>query len=137
MRASVEIASGRLRGADDRGVAVFRGIPYARPPVGALAFRAPEPPEPWRGVREAVAFGAAAPQFVPPRLVRNLIGVPLERQSQDCLSLNVWTPRADTGRRPVLVWIHGGAFVMGTGASFLYRGARLARRGDVVVVTIN
>jgi para-nitrobenzyl esterase len=137
LRTNVEIASGRLRGMEDRGVAVFRGIPYARPPVGELAFRAAQPPEPWRGVREAVRFGAAAPQFVPPRLVRSLIGVPLERQSQDCLSLNVWTPGVDAASRPVLVWIHGGAFVMGTGASFLYRGARLARRGDVVVVTIN
>ena len=86
VRTHVEIASGRLRGAEDRGVAVFRGIPYARPPVGERAFRAPEPPEPWRGVREAVALrrrGAAVRAAV--RLVRGLIGVPTERQSQDCL----------------------------------------------------
>ena len=138
MDTSAEIASGRLRGAHDRGTIVFRGIPYARPPVEDRAFRAPEPPEAWSGVREATGFGSAAPQFVPPtRFVRNLIGVPTDRQSQDCLSLNVWTPAADGGRRPVMVWIHGGAFVMGTGATFLYHGARLARRGDVVVVTIN
>jgi para-nitrobenzyl esterase len=133
-----EIASGRLRGRHDRGTVVFRGIPYARPPVHERAFRAPEPPDPWAGVRLAAEFGAAAPQFVPPmRIVRGLIGVPLDQQSQDCLTLNVWTPAVDAGHRPVMVWIHGGAFVMGTGATFLYHGARLARRGDVVVVTIN
>ena len=138
MTTLAEIATGRLRGSHDRGAIVFRGIPYAKPPVHDRAFRAPEPPEPWSGVRAATYFGAAAPQFVPPtRLIRNLIGVPTDRQSQDCLTLNVWTPAADGGRRPVMVWIHGGAFVMGTGATFLYHGARLARRGDVVVVTIN
>jgi para-nitrobenzyl esterase len=138
MNSRTEIASGRLRGAFDRGTVVFRGIPYARPPVHGRAFRAPEPPEPWSGVRTAVEFGSAAPQMVPPmRIVRGLIGAPSASQSQDCLTLNVWTPAADARRRPVMVWIHGGAFVMGTGASFLYHGARLARRGDVVVVTIN
>jgi para-nitrobenzyl esterase len=117
---------------------VFRGIPYARPPVHDRAFRAPEPPDQWSGTRAAIYFGAAAPQFVPPvRIVRNLIGVPTDRQSQDCLTLNVWTPAADSGRRPVMVWVHGGGFVMGTAATFLYHGARLARRGDAVVVTIN
>src|SRR5262245_2609330 len=138
MNTRAEISSGRLRGVLDRGTVVVRGVPYARPPVHEHAFRAPEPPQPWSGVRMAVDFGSAAPQFVPPlRLVRGLIGVPIRRQSQDCLTLNVWTPSADSERRPVMVWIHGGAFVMGTGATFLYHGARLARRGDVVVVTIN
>jgi para-nitrobenzyl esterase len=138
MPSVVEIASGRIRGTEDRGTAVFRGIPYARPPTDELAFRAPEPPDPWPGVRDATRFGAAAPQFVPQMpLVRGLIGVPQARQSQDCLTLNVWTPEVDAARRPVLVWIHGGAFVLGTGASFLYHGARMARRGDVVVVTLN
>ncbi|TMA34218.1 MAG: carboxylesterase family protein [Deltaproteobacteria bacterium] len=138
MDTRVEIASGRLRGAEDRGRVVFRGVPYARPPVHERAFRAPQPPDPWSGTRAAIRFGSAAPQFVPPtRIVRGLIGVPADRQSQDCLTLNVWTPAPDAARRPVMVWIHGGAFVMGTGATFLYHGARLARRGDAVVVTIN
>jgi len=138
MDTRVEIASGRLRGAEDRGTVVFRGVPYARPPVHERAFRAPQPPDPWSGTRAAIRFGSAAPQFVPPmRIVRGLIGVPADRQSQDCLTLNVWTPAPDAARRPVMVWIHGGAFVMGTGATFLYHGARLARRGDAVVVTIN
>src|SRR5207247_1020655 len=127
MNTRVEIASGRLRGVFDRGTVVFRGIPYARPPVHDRAFRAPEPPAPWSGVRATTQFGSAAPQFVPQmRIVRGLIGVATEHQSQDCLTLNVWTPAADAGRRPVMVWIHGGAFVMGTSATFLYHGARLA-----------
>jgi para-nitrobenzyl esterase len=138
MNTRTEIASGRLRGAFDRGTVVFRGIPYARPPVHERAFRAPEPPDPWAGTRIALEFGSAAPQLVPQlRIVRGLIGVAAASQSQDCLTLNVWTPSADSGRRPVMVWIHGGAFVMGSSATFLYHGARLARRGDAVVVSIN
>src|SRR5215813_827975 len=103
----VEIASGRLRGTEDRGTVAFRGVPYARPPVHERAFRAPEPPEPWSGVRLAAEFGPAAPQFAPQLpILRGLVGVPIQRQSQDCLTLNVWTPSADSGRRPVMVWIH-------------------------------
>jgi para-nitrobenzyl esterase len=138
METRAETASGRVRGVPDRGTVVFRGIPYARPPIHERAFRAPEPPDGWAGVRAANDFGSAAPQFVPRiRVLRGLIGVPADRQSQDCLTLNIWTPSADAGRRPVMVWIHGGAFVMGAGATFLYHGARLARRGEVVAVTIN
>ncbi len=138
MRDRVEIASGRLRGAEDRGTIVFRGVPFARPPVDERAFRAPEPPEPWPGVRDATRFGRAAPQLAAlPPLLRNLIGVASARQSRDCLTLYVWTPAADGGRRPGMVWIHGGAFVLGTGATFLYHGVHLVKRGDVVVVTIN
>ena len=81
MDTRVEIASGRLRGAEDRGTVVFRGVPYARPPVHERAFRAPQPPDPWSGTRAAIRFGSAAPQFVPPtRIVRGLIGVPADRQ---------------------------------------------------------
>jgi para-nitrobenzyl esterase len=134
----VEISSGRIRGRSDAGTLSFRGIPFARPPADELAFRPPEPPDPWPGVRDAFSFGPGSPQIVVPiPMINQLIGVSSERQALDCLSLNVWTPAADAGRRPVMVWIHGGAFVLGTGASRLYRGARLARRGDVVVVTIN
>ncbi|MEM7411009.1 MAG: carboxylesterase family protein [Myxococcota bacterium] len=134
----VEISSGKLQGESLSGATVFRGVPYAAPPTGKLRFRAPEPAAPWAGVREAVRFGHAAPQSAAQVvLVRRMIGVPEDRQSQDCLTLNVWTPAPDSGRRPVLVWIHGGAFTMGAGSGGLYDGRRLAKRGDVVVVTIN
>jgi para-nitrobenzyl esterase len=138
MEAIVATPSGALEGVGQRGIQIFRGIPYARPPVGGLRFRTPEPPVPWRGVRSARSFGQAAPQVGPVnRLVRTFIGVADVAQSQDCLYLNVWTPAADSRRRPVLVWLHGGAFIMGSGSTVLYDGARLARRGDVVVVTLN
>jgi len=131
----VEIAQGRIAGSREGGVLVFRGIPYARAPQGELRLRAPLPPEPWSGVREAKTFGASAPQ-TPGRLAA-LLGSPAEDFAEDCLYLNVWTPAADAARRPVLVWLHGGAFTTGSGSQPIYDGARLARRGDVVVVTIN
>jgi len=135
MEPRVEIASGRIEGSQEDGVLVFRGIPYARPPQGELRLRAPLPPVPWSGVREAKAFGASAPQ-TPGRLAA-LLGSPTETYREDCLYLNVWTPRADAARRPVLVWLHGGAFMTGSGSQPIYRGARLAQRGDAVVVTLN
>ncbi|HEY8155807.1 MAG TPA: carboxylesterase/lipase family protein [Myxococcota bacterium] len=135
MEPRVEIASGRIEGCREDGVLVFRGIPYARPPQGALRLRAPLPPVPWSGVRDAKTFGPAAPQN-PGRLAA-LLGNPTEIFAEDCLFLNVWTPAADAGRRPVLVWLHGGAFTTGSGSQPVYRGARLAQRGDAVVVTVN
>lgn len=133
----VRTALGRLEGEAERGVQVFRGIPYARPPQGALRFRPPLPPEPWSGTRPARRFGRVAPQNGPATRVLRGISPPVADQSEDCLSLNVWTPAADGRRRPVLVWIHGGAFVLGSGSTGLYAGARLAREGNVVVVTLN
>lgn len=129
---------GRLEGESHGGVQRFRGIPFARPPIDSLRFRPPEPVEPWSGTRPARAFGPAAPQIGPvSRVIRTIIGAAGSRQSQDCLYLNVWTPELDGARRPVLVWIHGGAFILGSGSTPLYAGSRLAKRGDVVVVTIN
>ena len=134
----VATRSGKLEGTRSRGVRVFRGIPYAEPPVEGLRFRPPEPVRRWRGIRSATRFGPAAPQSSPLLLlVRRLAGTGTGSQSEDCLYLNVWTPAADRRRCPVLVWIHGGAFVMGSGSAGLYSGVHLARRGDVVVVTIN
>jgi len=133
----IETQSGKIRGRQQRGVVLFRGIPYAAPPVGRLRFRRPEPPAPWAGVRDAFASGPGAPQL------RSSLGGPFTRiagalaTSEDCLTLDVATPAADGARRPVLVWLHGGAFVMGAGSSLVYDGARLARLGDVVVVTLN
>jgi para-nitrobenzyl esterase len=133
-----ETTAGRVAGVERKGIRIFRGIPFARAPRGGLRLRGPEPPEPWAGVRDATAAGPAAPQpAVASTLVGRLLPAATSRTDEDCLSLNVFTPGVDGARRPVLVWIHGGAFVMGTGSSVLYSGRRLARRGDVVVVTIN
>jgi len=131
----VETSYGKLQGVEEHGVRVFRGIPFAQPPVGARRFAPPQRHEPWAGVRAAARFGSAAPQN--PSLLGPVLGLDLGDTSEDCLTLNVWTPAPDGGRRPVLVWIHGGAFVMGGGRQVLYDGQTLARRGDVVVVTIN
>jgi para-nitrobenzyl esterase len=111
----------------------FRGIPFAKPPVGPLRFRAPEPAEPWTGVRSARDFGPSSIQ-VRAGLVTSPVPEPI---LEDCLYLNVYTPAADGGRRPVFFWIHGGAFIFGAGGELVYDGGPLAERGDIVVVTIN
>jgi hypothetical protein len=131
----VETRRGAVRGVTEGGLAVFRGLPFARPPVGPLRFEPPGSPESWSGVRDAARFGPSAAQNG--ALVGPLMSLGITRTGEDCLYLNVWTPGADRGRRPVLVWIHGGAFILGSGSQMLYDGATLARRGDVVVVTIN
>jgi para-nitrobenzyl esterase len=131
---TVETALGKLQGIEEDGLRVFLGVPYARPPMEELRLRAPQPAEAWVGVRSALAAGLWAPQHPP---ASPLLGTPPGPQGEDCLTLNVWTPGLDGGPRPVLVWIHGGAFLTGSGASPVYRGSRLASRGDVVVVTIN
>ncbi len=134
----VTTPSGRLEGVQHRNLQVFKGIPYARPPIEGLRFRAPVGIEPWSEVRSAKQYGKAAPQVGRAnRLVRTFIGVADVAQSQDCLYLNVWTPAADGARRPVMVWFHGGAFILGSGSTILYNGTQLARSGDVVVVTCN
>jgi para-nitrobenzyl esterase len=138
MRAAVNTRAGRLEGHDRGGVLAFKGVPYASAPVGPLRFRPPQAAASWRGARAAHNFGSAAPQLSPASaLVGRLMGSARGAQNEDCLCLNVWTPGTDNRRRPVMVWIHGGAFVLGSGGMSLYSGSRLARRGDLVVVTIN
>ncbi|MGH6872501.1 MAG: carboxylesterase/lipase family protein [Rhizomicrobium sp.] len=131
---SIEAACGRLSGIARDGVCVFRGIPYAKPPVGRLRWRMPERLEPWAGTRDAIRLGNAAPQ-APSRLDR-LAGGSIGTQSEDCLYLNIWTPGSDGARRPVMVWLHGGAFIFGAGHQGIYDGTHLAARG-CVVVTVN
>ncbi len=136
MRVVVETRSGALRGARERGLTVFRGIPFARPPVGERRFRAPEPPAPWAGVREATKYGPWCPQLHVP--LPMLPAWRLEGEtSEDCLYLNLWTPGADGRRRPVMVYIHGGGFTSGSGSASFEDPTRLCERGDVVVVKLN
>lgn len=136
MSTIVTTTYGKLGGLEQDRLAVFKGIPFAAPPVGARRWLPPQKPAPWEGTRDARKFGAACPQLPLPSVV--LGGMQIEeRQSEDCLYLNVWSPKADNKRRPVMVWIHGGAFRIGSGAQMIYDGSSLARRGDVVVVTIN
>jgi para-nitrobenzyl esterase len=130
---TVQTTSGLIRGAivPDTQVRVFRGIPFAQAPVGALRWKPPQPVSPWEGVRDCTQFGPCCPQ--PPSLLQSVAG-PV---SEDCLYLNVWTPaRGPDDRLPVMIWIHGGGFTTGSGSKALYRGEALAAEG-VVVVTIN
>jgi len=126
---------GRVRGAASGAVVVFRGVPYARAPIGSLRLRPPEPPLPWAGVRDATRFGDASLQDPPPSA--GLGGLTIGARSEDCLTLNVFTPGVDGARRPVLVWLHGGGFDWGASSQPLFDASRLAARGDVVVVTFN
>ncbi|MEH3052476.1 MAG: carboxylesterase family protein [Patulibacter minatonensis] len=133
----VELASGSVRGSrvDATGTLRFVGIPYAAPPVGARRFAAPQPAEPWVGVRDASVMGRAAPQ-VP--ALRPLVGPALaarRSRGENCLVVNVDTPRLDGPPRPVVVWIHGGGFATGTANQ--HDGSVLAARGDVVVIAVN
>ena len=119
--------AGQVRGYLDSGINVFKGIRYGADTT-KRRFMPPIRPEPWSGVRDALAYGPAAPQ--PSRAA--------EQTSEDCLFLNVWTPGLrDRAKRPVMFYIHGGAYNNGSGSSLLYDGVRLCRRGDVVVVTVN
>jgi para-nitrobenzyl esterase len=131
----VETSAGRIQGAGERGLQAFRGVPYAAAPTGSLRFRAPQPPSPWAGVRQATRSGPAAPQLALPFF--SWINAAARTPGEDCLTLNVFTPGTDGARRPVLVWIHGGGFMVGSGSTVVYEGQNLAERGDVVVVTIN
>jgi len=134
----VPTRAGKLRGVRRRQGFVFKGIRYARPLEGGRRFAPPEPVPSWQGVREAAHSSLACPQRPPVQLpIRGLIGVLGGEHGPDSLALDVWTPALDARRRPVMVWIHGGAFVMGRGSTSLYAGRRLSLRGDVVVVTLN
>lgn len=128
--ARVRTAQGSVQGVESGGVIAFKGLRYAASTAGPGRFRAPRPHEAWDGIFDASRYGDQAPQ------ARSMLADP-GPMSEDCLRINIWTPRADTRRRPVMLWLHGGGFEAGSGAADLYDGANLARRGDVVVATIN
>lgn len=128
--ALVQVSSGVLRGLVATDHRLFAGVPYAAPPVGPLRWQPPEPAPPWQGVRDATRVG--------PRCVQDVGDLEMGRHTdEDCLTLNVWTPPASEQKapRPVMVWIHGGAFINGSGG--MYDSRWLASRGDVLVVTLN
>jgi para-nitrobenzyl esterase len=150
----VETSAGKIQGMVEKGVNVFKGVPYGASTAPPNRFRAPRPPEPWAGVKETVAFGPWSPQgastapfpprqdspadladATPRRLINNLPSG--TGPGEDCLVLNVWSPALDTAKRPVLVWLHGGGFSAGSGSSSWYDGVNMASKQDVVVVTIN
>ena len=127
----IEISGGKLQGYVVKDIEVYKGVPYAEPPIGDLRFNAPMSKKSWSGVLEATNFGPVAPQ--PPR---PFTPQPAPPQSEEgCLTLNIWTPGTDDKKRPVMLWIHGGSYK--NGGSTNYDGSSLANRGDVVVVVIN
>ena len=119
----------------ERDVAVFRGIPFAADTGGVNRFCAPQREQLWTGERDATSFGTIAPQSPTP--LEAMFGAAPTSVGEDCLNLNVWTPRCDDAARPVLVWIHGGGFMTGSGSTPWYDGTRYAANHDVVVVSIN
>ena len=137
-----DTAYGKVRGVDVDGIKTFKGIPYGASTAGRNRFMPPQPAAKWTGIRDALKYGPSAPQRNPEtpapaaRLATATDGLPAE--GEDCLVLNVWTPAVNDGRkRPVMFWCHGGGFATGSGSSPGTDGTNLARRGDVVVVSIN
>jgi para-nitrobenzyl esterase len=143
MNPIVETTAGKIRGAMVDGIAAFRGVPYGASTAGAARFMPPQPPAAWAGVRDALDYAGQAPQArlgPAPRTEMVDFSGPADAspETEDCLTLNVWTPGADNAaRRPVMVWLHGGAFSYGSSNSLRLQGMRLCQRGDVVVVTVN
>jgi len=130
----VTVEGGRIRGTLEKpgsGVCVFRGIPFAHPPVGSFRWKPPAAVDPWSGTRDCTQFGSNCPQPAQ-KIIRGIAGP----QSEDCLYLNVWTAAAPGEARPVMVWIHGGGFILGSGSQPHYDGLNFAEDG-AVQVTIN
>jgi para-nitrobenzyl esterase len=137
----VATAYGRIRGSSANGVNAFKGIPYGASTAGANRFMPPKPPEPWTGVRETVAYAGRSPQAPgsPQRPELANVWGPVDTLpvGEDCLTLHVWTPGLDNAKRPIMVWLHGGAFSYGSANSLRYDGTRLTKRNDVVLVAVN
>ncbi len=131
----VDTVYGPVRGIDDGTAMSFKGVRYAAPPVGELRFRAPEPPQPWT---EPATGNRVRPAPARSRRCRTFRSISVPPRARTAWSLNVWAPSgtAPGDAKPVMVWVHGGAYVLGSGSQPLYDGRRLASRGDVVVVTL-
>ena len=130
----IETKSGKIQGYKEDVLEIFKGIPYAEPPIGDLRFCPPVLKKSWDGVLDAMEYGPCAFQGYTP--LEEYIGK-IGPESEDCLTLNIWTPAIDNGKRPVMFWIHGGSFLTGGSMSPIFDGSALTRRGDIVVVTIN
>lgn len=147
--ALIRTSNGPIQGLVENAIHTFKGVRYGAPPIGAGRFKPPQRPAAWTETRAALGYGAPAMQLVggatayPPTDFATALHTifpassEINQDNEDCLFLNVWTPSTTEGRRPVMVWLHGGGFAYGSGAWPLYDGANLARRGDVVVVTVN
>ena len=134
---TVSTTGGVVRGNTGAGCSTFLGVPFAAPPTGSLRWAPPTPAVPWEGERDATAYGPAAWQATGGPLDGLVPGMGSDDQGDDCLNLNVWTPAPDDAGRPVMVWIHGGAYALGAGSLGVYDGTRLATATDTVVVTVN
>ena len=132
----VETNYGKIQGQVRENLKIFKGIPYAAPPAGKRRWLPPKSMEPWAGIRMADSFGAICPQLREQSSVFTATA-PEQKMDEDCLYLNITSPGLDKEKRPVMVWIHGGAFTTGSGSSPMYNPRNLASRGNVVVVTIN
>src|SRR5580700_7660167 len=134
----VSTSSGKIRGATANRVHSFKGIPYGAPTDGARRFLPAVPPEPWTAVRDVLDFGHRCPQ-APSTLIPEVAATDRhEPAGEDCLVLNVWTAGlSDGAKRPVMVWLHGGAYAYGSANRAVTDGGNLARHGDVAVVSVN
>lgn len=130
----IETKSGKIQGYKENGIEIFKGIPYAEPPIDDLRFSPPVAKKKWHGILVATEYGHCAYQGY--TQLENFTGK-LQPENEDCLNLNIWTPSVNNKKRPVMFWIHGGGFIFGGGIDPMYDGSALAWRGDVVVVTIN
>ncbi|MHA1239152.1 MAG: carboxylesterase/lipase family protein [Promethearchaeota archaeon] len=131
----IETEYGKIQGYIDKDIKVFKGIPYAEPPINQLRFDPPREKEPWNNVLVANKFGVSS--FQGPDIAKGLFGQLTEQEEDNCLTLNIWTPETDDKKRPVMLWIHGGGFIYSGSSKAIYDGTLLADRGNIVVVTIN
>jgi len=134
---TVKTTGGALRGYVDNGVHVFKGVPYAASTAGANRFMPPQKRPAWTDVRDATKWGQRPPQILGGEPAEMLPTDPREALGEDCLVMNIWTPNPSSGRRPVMVWLHGGGFASGSGSYGIYEGRELARKHDVVAISIN